>query len=55
MKILLDLFFTDTIRKEQYTKYDDSFVISNPSPCIDILMEKDCPLVEFTLQLAEKY
>ena len=47
-------FFTDTIRKEQYTKYDESFIIASPSPCTDILTEKGCPVAEFTLQLAAK-
>ena len=47
-------FFTDNIRKEQYTKYDESFIIASPSPCTDILTEKGCPVAEFTLQLAAK-
>ena len=47
-------FFTDTIRKEQYTKYENSFIIASPSPCTDILTEKGCPVAEFTLQLAAK-
>ena len=47
-------FFTDNIRKEQYTKYDESFIIASPSPCTNILTEKGCPVAEFTLQLAAK-
>ena len=52
-------FFTDTIRKEQYTKYENSFIIPSPIipvplPCTDILSEKGCPVAEFTLQLAAK-
>ena len=47
-------FFTEHIRKEQYTKYDESFIIASPSPCTDILTEKGCPVAEFTLQLAAK-
>ena len=52
-------FFTDTIRKEQYTKYENSFIMPSPIipvplPCTDILSEKGCPVAEFTLQLAAK-
>ena len=47
-------FFTDTIRKEQYTKYENSFIIASPKIEYDMLSIPGIPVAEFTLQLAAK-
>ena len=46
-------FFTDTIRKEQYTRYDESFIITSPLFFGDIL-NTGGPIADVTLQLAAK-
>ena len=46
-------FFTDTIRKEQYTRYDESFIITSPLFYGDILRTGG-PIADVTLQLAAK-
>ena len=46
-------FFTDTIRKEQYTRYDESFIITSPLFFGDILTTGG-PIADVTLQLAAK-
>jgi len=46
-------FFTDTIRKEQYTRYDESFIITSPLFFGDIL-KTGGPIADVTLQLAAK-
>ena len=46
-------FFTDTIRKEQYTRYDESFIITSPLFFGDILLTGG-PIADVTLQLAAK-
>jgi hypothetical protein len=47
-------FFTDTIRKQQYTKYENSFIIASPKIEYDMLSIPGIPVAEFTLQLAAK-
>ena len=47
-------FFTDTIRKEQYTKYENSFIIASPKIEYDMLSIPGIPVAEITLQLAAK-
>ena len=46
-------FFTEHIRKEQYTRYDESFIITSPLFYGDILISGG-PIAEVTLQLAAK-
>ena len=46
-------FFTDTIRKEQYTRYDESFIITSPLFYGDILRTGG-PIADVTLQLSAK-
>ena len=46
-------FFTDTIRKEQYTKYESSFLIASPLFYYDIL-QTGGPICDVTLQLSAK-
>ena len=46
-------FFTDSIRKEQYTRYDESFIITSPLFFGDILRTGG-PIADVTLQLAAK-
>ena len=46
-------FFTDTIRKEQYTRYDESFIITSPLFYGDILLTGG-PIADVTLQLSAK-
>ena len=46
-------FFTDTIRKEQYTRYDESFIITSPLFFGDILRTGG-PIADVTLQLSAK-
>ena len=46
-------FFSDTIRKEQYLKYDESFLIASPLFYGDIL-QTGGPIADVTLQLAAK-
>ena len=47
-------FFTDTIRKEQYTKYENSFIIASPKIEYDMLSIPGIPVAEFTLQLSAR-
>ena len=46
-------FFTDTIRREQYTKYDESFLIASPLFYGDIL-QTGGPICDVYLQLSAK-
>ena len=46
-------FFTDTIRKQVYTRYDESFIIASPLLYDDIL-KTGGPIADVTLQLAAK-
>ena len=46
-------FFTNTIRKQQYTRYDESFIITSPLLFGDILTTGG-PIADVTLQLAAK-
>ena len=46
-------FFTDTIRKEQYMKYEESFLIASPLFYGDIL-ESGGPICDATLQLSAR-
>ena len=46
-------FFTDTIRREQYMKYEESFIITAPSFYGDILLTGG-PICDVTLQLHAK-
>ena len=46
-------FFTDTIRKEQYMKYESSFLIASPLFYGDIL-QTGGPICDVTLQLSSK-
>ena len=46
-------FFTDTIRKEQYMKYENSFLIASPLFYGDIL-QTGGPICDVTLQLSSK-
>ena len=46
-------FFTNTIRREQYTKYDDSFLIASPLFYGDIL-QTGGPICDVYLQLSAK-
>ena len=46
-------FFTDYIRKEQYTRYDESFIITSPLFFGNIL-ETGGPIADVTLQLSAK-
>ena len=46
-------FLTDTIRKEQYTKYESSFLIASPLFYYDIL-QTGGPICDVTLQLSAK-
>ena len=46
-------FFTDTIRKQVYTRYDESFIIASPLLYDDVL-KTGGPIADVTLQLAAK-
>ena len=46
-------FFTDHIRKQVYTRYDESFIITSPLFFGDILLSGG-PIADVTLQLAAK-
>ena len=46
-------FFTNTIRKQQYTRYDETFIISSPLLYGNIL-KTGGPIIDVTLQLAAK-
>ena len=46
-------FFTNTIRKQQYTRYDETFIISSPLLYGNIL-KSGGPIIDVTLQLAAK-
>ena len=46
-------FFTDTIRRQTFTKYDSSFIITAPSFYGDILLTGG-PIADVTLQLSAK-
>ena len=46
-------FFTDTIRKQEYTRYDETFII--PSPLLyGNILKTGGPIIDVTLQLAAK-
>ena len=47
-------FFSDHIRKETYTKYEDSFIIASPSFYGDPLTNPNAPIADVTLQLHAK-
>ena len=48
-------FFTDSIRKELYMRYDESFIISSPKLYGDnIFAEPGIPIADVTVQLAAK-
>ena len=47
-------FFTDHIRKETYTRYEESFLIASPSFYGDPLTNPNAPIADVTLQLAGK-
>ena len=46
-------FFTDTIRKQVYTRYDESFIIASPL-LYDNILQTGGPIADVTLQLAAK-
>ena len=46
-------FFSDTIRKQQYTRYDESFIITSP-PLFGDILTTGGPIADVTLQLAAK-
>ena len=46
-------FFTNTIRKQQYTRYDETFIIASPLLYGNIL-KTGGPIIDVTLQLAAK-
>ena len=47
-------FFTNTVRKQTYTRYDETFII--PSPLLyGNILKTGGPIIDVTLQLAEKY
>ena len=46
-------FFTNSIRKQQYTRYDETFIISSPLLYGNIL-KTGGPIIDVTLQLAAK-
>ena len=47
-------FFTDHIRKETYTRYEDSFIIASPFIYGDPLTNPNAPIADVTLQLDSK-
>ena len=47
-------FFSDNIRKQQYTRYENSFIITSPLLYGDILEGPRRPIADVTLQLAAK-
>ena len=47
-------FFSDNIRKQQYTRYENSFIITSPLLYGDILEGPQRPIADVTLQLAAK-
>ena len=46
-------FFTDSIRKQVYTRYDESFIIASPL-LYDNILKTGGPIADVTLQLAAK-
>ena len=47
-------FFTDHIRKETYTRYEESFLIASPFIYGDPLTNPNAPIADVTLQLSAK-
>ena len=47
-------FFTDTIRRQQYTRYENSFLIASPLLFGDVFEKPLRPIADVTLQLHAK-